>query len=102
MGGGARAEGGRLHFRSDGVQQESSYSCGCVGVVSGVDSGRGSHRYSVYLLYWYKSANTDAAGREVCAGVTVEEVPIGTQFTCFTSTEVQILTPEVLRVCGGF
>jgi len=21
------------------------------------------HRYSVYLLYWYKSTNTDAAGR---------------------------------------
>ena len=102
MGGGARSEGGRLHFRSDGEQLESSYECSGMGGVSGVVRGRGSHRYSVYLLYWYKSANTDAAGREVCAGVTVEEVPIGTQFACFTSTEVQILTPEVLGVCGGF
>ena len=99
---GSRSEGGRLHFRSDGEQQESSYECSGMGGVSGVVSGRGSHRYSIYLLYWYKSANTDAAGGEVCAGVTAEEVLIGTQFTCFTSIEVQILTPEVLRVCGGF
>jgi hypothetical protein len=30
-----------------------------------------SYYYSVYLLYWYKSANTDAAGESVfcCAAV---------------------------------
>ena len=38
-----------------------------------------SARFSVYLLYQYKS----------------------TQFTCFTSTQVQILTPEELRGGGS-
>ena len=33
-------------------------------------------RYSVYLLYWYESTDTDAARSS------------GTQFTCFTGTKV--------------
>jgi hypothetical protein len=43
--------------------------------------------YSVYLLYWYKSTNTDVKGRADC-------LPPGTQFTCFTSTKLQILTSK--------
>ena len=39
--------------------------------------------YSVYLLYWYRSTNAD---------VTQAAPPQGTQFTCFTGTEVQMLT----------
>jgi hypothetical protein len=51
-------------------------------------------RYSVYLLYWYKSTNTDAAARR--------RLPRtfncgGTQFTCFTGTKVQILTQQALQ-----
>jgi hypothetical protein len=40
-------------------------------------------RYSVYLLYWYKSTHTDAARGGAATG---------TQFTSFTGTKVQILT----------
>ena len=54
-------------------------------------------RYSVYLLYWYKSTNTDRLPRlksfsdamtvgDIYASVADGE---GAQFTCFTSTEVQ-------------
>ena len=39
--------------------------------------------YSVYVLYWYTSTNAD---------VTQAAPPPGTQFTCFTGTEVHILT----------
>jgi hypothetical protein len=45
-------------------------------------------RYSVYLLYWYKRTNTDAGGHN-------KQPPfacLSTQFTCFTGTNVQILT----------
>ena len=44
-------------------------------------------RYAVYLLYWNKSAKTDAA-----AGVTASLTPPALQFTCFTGTKVQRLT----------
>ncbi len=59
-------------------------------------------RYSVYLLYWYKSANTDATS--FCWRSAA-----GTHFTCFTGTRVQILTQkshfadarrEVLKRCS--
>jgi hypothetical protein len=43
---------------------------------------------SVYLLYWYKGTNTDLKS---CVPGT------GAQFTCFTSTTVQILTCEEVR-----
>ena len=48
--------------------------------------------YSFYLLYWYKSANTDATGERLSAG---------TQFTCFASTKVQILTQQARSSSGG-
>ncbi len=72
-------------------------------------------RYSVYSLYWYKSANADTRARRLLAGLwpsrllgtqstrftgtkvqmlTPEELLLGARFTCFTSTKVQILTPE--------
>jgi hypothetical protein len=38
------------------------------------------------LAFWYKSTNTDAAG----------QVGLGTQFTCYTGTKVQMLTGELL------
>jgi hypothetical protein len=44
-------------------------------------TSRRSCRCSVYLLYWYKSTNTDADA--------------GAQFTCFTSTKVRILTQKL-------
>jgi hypothetical protein len=58
-------------------------------------------RYSVYWLYWYKSTTTDAEGDGRLQGLRSREVPRAsrsircrcTQFTCFTSTKVQILTP---------
>jgi hypothetical protein len=43
--------------------------------------------HSLYLLYWYKSANTDAA----------VAVAVAVQFTCFTGTKVQILM-QLLRL----
>ena len=84
-------------------------------------------RYSIYLVRWYKSTNTDAGGsvqrknyepnsvktscktenidkevRLICAFDSVENEPKSTrilrypQFTCFISTNVQILTPQKL------
>jgi hypothetical protein len=57
--------------------------------------GRGTRereRYSVYLLYWYKSTGADAylsraSGR-------------GAQFSCFTGTKVQVLTLKALLGAG--
>jgi hypothetical protein len=50
-------------------------------------------RYSVYLLYWYKSTNSDAAA-------AVAFLPNGaflaSEFTCFAGTKVQILTLMLL------
>jgi hypothetical protein len=78
-------------------------------------------RYSVCLLYWYKSTNTDAAS--TCSAINAAGIQYalscdagtvtslanklanlmpdvhvlchhaaGTQFTCFTGTKIQILT----------
>jgi hypothetical protein len=52
-------------------------------------------RYSVYLLNWYKSTNTDAAGAcrsAACRGAdgVSQRVRQGAPFTCFTSTKVKI------------
>jgi hypothetical protein len=44
-----------------------------------------THRYSVYLLYWYYSANSDAA-----RGITDGRSRAGARL--FTGTRVQILT----------
>ncbi len=48
-------------------------------------------RYSVYLLYWYKSTNTDADGGAVR----------GSRFWCtilyFTGTKVRILTQKAVQ-----
>ncbi len=42
---------------------------------------------SVYLLYWYKRTNADAVRR-----ITACSSPACTQFTCFTGTNVHMLT----------
>ena len=79
-------------------------------------------RYSVYLLYWYKGTNTDAAAAAdhvtayelvaKAAAVLVAKAAaalaltasgqapgvFATQFTCCTSTKVQIRTPEELKL----
>jgi hypothetical protein len=39
-------------------------------------------RYSLYLHYWYKITNYDAAA------------PLNAQFTCFTGTKVHIMTQQ--------
>ncbi len=56
-------------------------------------------RYSVCLLYWYKSTNTDADSRSPKKKSAPTPPPpgrrvkdLGTQFACFTGTKVQILT----------
>ena len=72
--------------------------------------------YSVYLLYWYKSTNSDAegGGRSAAAGFfsglgivyelndytadgTIADYIAGAQFTCFTGTKAQILTLEEVQ-----
>ena len=52
-------------------------------------------RYSVYLLYWHKSTNTDAEGspRHRCGG----RVASRTRAQFFTGTKVQILTQKAVR-----
>jgi hypothetical protein len=57
-----------------------------------VDLVRITHmsRYSVCLLYWYTSTNTDAEGP------SAHHTCLGTQFTCFTGTKVQIMTQKDL------
>ena len=42
---------------------------------------------ALLLLCWYKSTNTDCGKTRGS-----KYLPLGTQFTCFTSTKVQILT----------
>ncbi len=51
-------------------------------------------RYSVYLLYWYKSANTDASEAQLVDVQAVVETTLGTQFTSFNGTNVQIPTQK--------
>ena len=59
-----------------------------------------SGRYSLYLLYWYKSTNTDVPDDEragfLCARAADDAHAAGTPFTCFAGTKVQILT-QVLQ-----
>ena len=45
---------------------------------------RGRGKSQVYLLYWYKSTNTDRGGG----------VEVNLKFNCFTGTKIQILTEE--------
>ena len=67
-------------------------------------------RYSAYLLYWYKSTNTDAEGaadrvlpaaqdafQSGCARLFARDAHAqthdkGSQITCFTGKKLQILT----------
>ena len=58
---------------------------------------------SVYLLYWYKSTNTDIkeAGELFGEAALLDDTNGAPpfryqvlQFTCFTSTKVQIRTPQ--------
>jgi len=59
--------------------------------VHGAMSGYTGFRWSLYLLYSYKSTHTDTWG----AAASVKAV--STQFTCFTCTKVRILTPEEVQ-----
>jgi len=52
-------------------------------------------RYSVYLLYWALLGFTGTKKRGGAANTDAEDAP-RCQFTCFTSTKVQILT-QILR-----
>ena len=48
----------------------------------------------VYLLYYFKRTNTDANARLL---ILASRCTAGAQFTCFTGTKVQTLTPSSLR-----
>ena len=50
-------------------------------------------RCEVYLLYWYKSTNTDRPLNQQ-RRAPPRACNTGAQFTCFTSTKVQILTQK--------
>jgi hypothetical protein len=52
-------------------------------------------RYSVYLLYWYKSTNTDTESSDK-PNITYCNRLWGHQFTCFTGTKVQTLTQKAV------
>jgi hypothetical protein len=49
-------------------------------------------KYSLYLLYWYESTNTEAKAKKDRARAEGSE-GLGSDFACFTSTTVQLLTP---------
>ncbi len=91
-----------------------------------LDAALAFARYALYLLYWYKSTNTDAMWRcvrlmppspslgmhftgtrvQILTGTRVQilrcvrlmppTLLLGTHFTCFTGTRVQILTQKLL------
>jgi hypothetical protein len=68
-------------------------------LASGRSIGR---RYSVYLLYWYKSTNIDATRRERERSIGAQlRGRVRAQFTCFTGTKVQILTLMPAARCAG-
>ncbi len=58
--------------------------------------------HSICLLYWYKSTDTDATLAATDQSIAaqrrhrVDNLLTGARFTCFTSTQVRILTPEEL------
>ena len=51
--------------------------------------------YSIYLLYSYKSPKTDASRSQRSRFLVLISF-LGTHFTCFTCTKVQILTQKAL------
>ena len=65
---------------------------------------RRSSRYAIYLLYWYKSTNTDAEGakrgrktRSFANWIDLKSSSaLSTPLTCFTGTKVQLLTQKAL------
>ena len=64
--------------------------------------GRHPHRasqrgfsFSVYLLYWYKSTNTDSPKETDATLIALRNDVCTTQFTCFTGTKLQILPLKV-------
>jgi hypothetical protein len=71
-----------------------------------VASAHSTLQYSLYLLYWYKSANTDAEGAAIDERIRASELAStnsklqGTQLTCCTAASVQILTPQELVLQG--
>ena len=58
-----------------------------VAAIKEKEAAERENRYSVYLLYWYKSTNSDAAARRR----KLRDRRTGAQFTCFTSTNVLAL-----------
>ena len=54
-----------------------------VGECVGCAARRAGAHFTLSLLYWHKSTNSDAAKKKT-----------GTHFTCFTGTKVQIVTQQ--------
>jgi hypothetical protein len=67
---------------------------------SGLKGVRGCSRYSVYFIYWYKSASSDAAGA-ARGRIRCTSAPWPPQFTCFTGTKVQVLTLQAPQGGGS-
>jgi hypothetical protein len=68
-------------------------------LLKGRDSRESKGRCSVYLLYWYKSTNTDVLRLRLRQlQYRPKRQLTGTQFTCFTGTKVRILTHS----CSGW
>ncbi len=59
-------------------------------------AGRGRQRYSVYLLYWYKSTNTDAV-----LACSLEGALASVRDIANAKAELQLLVPESTQVRGG-
>jgi hypothetical protein len=58
-------------------------------------AGRGRQRYSVYLLYWYKSANTDTVFASSLEGALGSVRDIAN-----AKAELQLLVPGSTQVRG--
>jgi hypothetical protein len=61
--------------------------------------------HSVYLLYWYKSTNTDAegaAGTALYDSMMLAGFNVGTHFTCFTGTNVLALLAQRCMMLANF
>ncbi len=55
-----------------------------------------SKGYSLYLLYWCKSTNTDAAHLDVGSGITMQSVPMHSEVVEFA----QALVSAINKVAG--
>jgi len=106
------ASSSRLHLLTFQRRADGNVSLDVRGAVEDVDAlALGLHtaspdrRCSLYSVYWYTSTNTDAARRSLMGvawlpkpddldfeGNPLAVALLGSQFTCFTGTKVQILT----------